>query len=77
MNTLTDSKEPPKRKPTMVELSYVLDSLVASKAVIIEMVVNPKKFPTSRKVMLNLEASEVERVLGEVGGMNWRNALGM
>lgn len=29
-----------------------------------------------RKVILNLEQAEVERVLGDVGGILWRNALG-
>ena len=29
-----------------------------------------------RKVILNLEQAEVERVLGDVGGPLWQNALG-
>ncbi|GJJ08352.1 hypothetical protein Clacol_002563 [Clathrus columnatus] len=77
MNTLTDLRDAPMRKPSALELSLVLDSLVASRAVILDIAVNPKKPPSGRKVMLNLEAGEVERVLSEVGGTNWRNALGM
>lgn len=77
MNTLTDSGDPPKRRPTVTDLSYVLDSLVASRAVVVEMGLNLKKSPVSRKVMLNLEIGEVERVLSEVGGISWRNALGV
>jgi origin recognition complex subunit 1 len=29
----------------------------------------------ARRVALNLEQAEVERVLGEVGGQQWRNML--
>jgi len=28
-------------------------------------------------VMLNLEQTEIERVLGEMGGQRWKNALGV
>lgn len=31
---------------------------------------------SERKVILNLEQAEVERVLGDVGGPLWRSALG-
>lgn len=34
-----------------------------------------KKGPDERRVVLNLEHAEVERVLGEVGGIKWKNAL--
>ena len=30
-----------------------------------------------RKVVLNLEQIEVERVLSEIGGQMWKNALGV
>jgi len=29
----------------------------------------------ARRIMLNLEQAEVERILGEVGGQQWRNIL--
>jgi len=38
-------------------------------------VVAARKNEDDRRVLLNLEQGEVERVLGEVGGSNWRNAL--
>jgi origin recognition complex subunit 1 len=34
-----------------------------------------RKDEDDRRVLLNLEQGEVERVLGEVGGSNWKNAL--
>lgn len=34
-----------------------------------------KKSIDERKVILNLEQGEMERVLSEVGGQRWRNAL--
>lgn len=64
------------RKPTPAELRIVLDSLVASRALLIEdgpAVV--RKPEGDRLVIMNLEISEVERVLGEVGGTKWKNAL--
>lgn len=30
-----------------------------------------------RRIMLNVEQSEVQRVLSEMGGQTWRNALGL
>lgn len=30
-----------------------------------------------RKVVLNLEQLEVERILSEIGGQMWKNALGI
>jgi origin recognition complex subunit 1 len=36
-----------------------------------------RKDENERRVILNLEQAEVERVLGEVGGLRWKNALGM
>ena len=34
-----------------------------------------KKPPCERRVMMNLEMGEVERALGELGGMAWKRAL--
>ncbi|KAK2459901.1 hypothetical protein APHAL10511_008101 [Amanita phalloides] len=72
MNVLpsgTDSS----RKPTMTELGMVLDSLVATRAMLIEE--TSRKPGGDRKVLLNLEQSEVERVLSEMGGTAWKNVL--
>jgi origin recognition complex subunit 1 len=75
MNVLTSSDDP-SRKPTPNELSLVLDSLVASRAMLIEDGVAVSRKPEGeRRVLLNLESSEVERVLGEVGGQRWKNVL--
>ncbi|KAH8092620.1 P-loop containing nucleoside triphosphate hydrolase protein [Cristinia sonorae] len=64
------------RKPTSGELSLVLEALVASRAMLCEEgAVVLKKGEDERRVVLNLEHGEVERVLGEVGGVKWRNAL--
>ncbi|KAG2154009.1 P-loop containing nucleoside triphosphate hydrolase protein [Suillus clintonianus] len=72
------SEGDPSRKPTPEELGLVLDSLVASRAMIVEDGVNAvRKPPRDRKVILNLEQTEVERVLSEVGGRSWATALGV
>ncbi|KAF9227182.1 P-loop containing nucleoside triphosphate hydrolase protein [Gyrodon lividus] len=64
------------RKPTLGELTFVLDSLLASRAMLMEDGFTAARKPVSeRKVILNLEQAEVERVLGDVGGSLWRNAL--
>jgi origin recognition complex subunit 1 len=64
------------RRPTTGELGYVLDSLLASRALLIEDgTASNRKGEAERRVMLNLEQGEVEHVLGEVGGQPWRNAL--
>jgi origin recognition complex subunit 1 len=34
-----------------------------------------RKAEEDRRCVLNLEQAEVERVLGEVGGQRWKNAL--
>lgn len=57
----------------MSELAMVLDSLVATRAMLIED--NSGKPDGERKVLLNLEQSEVERVLSEMGGTAWKNVL--
>jgi len=64
------------RKPTIGELGYVLDSLLASRALLIEDgTASNRKGNWERRIMLNLEQGEVEHVLGEVGGQPWKNAL--
>jgi origin recognition complex subunit 1 len=54
----------------------VLDSLLASRALLIEDgATTARRSEDERKVVLNLEQTEVERALGEVGGTKWKNAL--
>ncbi|KAG5338844.1 hypothetical protein C0989_006009 [Termitomyces sp. Mn162] len=73
---LLPSPSDPTRKPTPAELTIVLDSLVASRALLIEDGPAVLRKPEGdRLVILNLELSEVERVLSEVGGTNWKNVL--
>lgn len=68
----------PTRKPTFAELNGVLDSLIASRAILIEDGGAAQRKPVDeRKVVLNLEQIEVERVLSEIGGQMWKNALGV
>lgn len=75
MNVLTGSSDPT-RKPTATELALVLDSLVASRAMLVEEGATVMRKPEGeKKVLLNLELGEVERVLGEVGGIRWKNVL--
>ncbi|KAF8072242.1 P-loop containing nucleoside triphosphate hydrolase protein [Lyophyllum atratum] len=75
MNVLTGPSDPT-RKPTTSELVLVLDSLVASRAMLVEEGAAILRKPEGdRKVLLNLEQGEVERVLGEVGGPRWKNVL--
>ncbi|OJA08263.1 hypothetical protein AZE42_02066, partial [Rhizopogon vesiculosus] len=60
------SEGDPSRKPTPEELGLVLDSLVASRAMIVEDGLNAIRKPArERRVILNLEQVEVERVLSE------------
>ena len=72
-----DDRDPaPERRPTTDELTLVLESLLASHALIAEDGAAVARKPEGeRRVALNLEYAEVERVLGEVGGRPWRNAL--
>jgi origin recognition complex subunit 1 len=66
----------PTRKPTNGELLIVLDSLVASRAILLEDgVIVSRKPEGERRVLLNLDQGEVERVLGEAGGQRWKNVL--
>ena len=54
--------------PAPRELEGVLDALLAARVVLSEA-------RGARRIVLNLEPAEVERVLGEVGGQQWRNML--
>ncbi|KAF8263656.1 P-loop containing nucleoside triphosphate hydrolase protein [Lactarius quietus] len=54
--------------PAPRELEGVLDALLAARVVLSEA-------RGARRIVLNLESAEVERVLGEVGGQQWRNML--
>ncbi|KAF7965963.1 hypothetical protein HWV62_40726 [Athelia sp. TMB] len=75
MNNLPNDDDP-KRKPSAADLDMVLESLAASRAMLIEEgVTASRKAEGDRKVILNLEQGEVERVLSDVGGMKWKNAL--
>ena len=66
------------RKPSIVELRRVLDSLLASHAVLFEdSNGHSRKSENERRILLNIEQGEVERVLGHLGGQRWKNALGV
>nr|VWP01838.1 Uncharacterized protein [Ganoderma boninense] len=74
LNLLAEGE--PGRRPSADELVLVLDALLASHALIAEEGAAVARRPEGeRRVALNLEYAEVERVLGEVGGPKWRNAL--
>lgn len=76
VKVLEDPNVPALREPTPNELALVRDSLVASRALIVEGgAAALRKAEGERKVVLNLEQGEVERVLGDVGGEKWRNIL--
>ncbi|KAJ2916784.1 hypothetical protein MD484_g3647, partial [Candolleomyces efflorescens] len=65
------------RKPSVAELTMVLDSLVASRAILLEDGATVARKPTGeRRLLLNIDQIEVERVLSDVGGQAWKNALG-
>ncbi|KAF8323765.1 P-loop containing nucleoside triphosphate hydrolase protein [Clavulina sp. PMI_390] len=64
------------RRPSYGELLIVLDSLTATRAILIEDV-RRGVADGERKMMLNLEEAEVLRVLGETGGPKWRSFLGI
>lgn len=58
------------------ELSMVLDSLLACRAVLCEDgAIMSRKPEEEKRIMLNLEHTEVERVLAEVGGTKWKSVL--
>jgi origin recognition complex subunit 1 len=71
MNVLSSPSDSA-HKPTATELVLVLDSLLASRAMLMEDAT--RKAEGERRVVLNLEMGEVERVLGEVG-TRWKNVL--
>ncbi|KAF9484856.1 P-loop containing nucleoside triphosphate hydrolase protein [Pholiota conissans] len=76
MDTLP-SEDDPRRKPTPAELGMVLDSLAASRAVVVENnAAVARKHPDEKRMFLNIEQGEVEKVLGDVGGVKWKNVLG-
>jgi origin recognition complex subunit 1 len=68
------SGEDSARTPTGTELALVLESLLASRALLAEDAA-VRKGECERRVVLNLEMGEVERVLGEVGGARWKSVL--
>lgn len=75
INILT-SEEDPTRKPTPAELRMVLDSLVASRAVVLEDGLAVARKPEGeRRMLLNIEQGEVEKTLSDIGGTRWRNVL--
>jgi len=75
MNVLT-SENDPMRKPTPAELVMILDSLVSSRAVVVEDGAAVSRKPEGeRRLLLNVEQGEVEKVLSDVGGTRWRNVL--
>ncbi|KAL5526336.1 ORC1 [Sanghuangporus sanghuang] len=68
------------RKPSPAELRCILDSLLASHAVLIEDASGAaaaRRPEGERRLILNIEQIEVQRVLSEIGGQVWKNALGM
>ncbi|KAJ3775395.1 P-loop containing nucleoside triphosphate hydrolase protein [Lentinula raphanica] len=66
----------PTRKPSVNELRVILESLVASRAMIVEDgTVAMRKAESERKVILNLDQSEVENALFEINE-NWKSRLG-
>ena len=66
----------PTRKPTDAEYAIILDSLVASRAVVLEEgALVMRKGDAERRMLLNLEQGEVERALSDIGGDRWRNVL--
>ncbi|KAF7305918.1 Origin recognition complex subunit 1 [Mycena chlorophos] len=76
VNAFEDPDAPRLMVLTRNEIGMVLESLVASQAVLVESgAAALRKAAGERKVVLNLEQGEVERVLGEVGGDRWRNIL--
>ncbi|KDQ24298.1 hypothetical protein PLEOSDRAFT_62188 [Pleurotus ostreatus PC15] len=81
--SILPAHDEPKNKPSAYDLTLILDSLASSHALIVE---NPsggakgrgggKIGEEERRVMLNLEQVEVQRVLGDVGGAVWKTVLG-
>ncbi|KAF8802447.1 P-loop containing nucleoside triphosphate hydrolase protein [Phlegmacium glaucopus] len=70
------SEDDPTRRPTPAELLLVLDSLVSSRAVVVEEgVIVARKPDGERRLLLNIELNEVRRVLSDIGGQRWKNLL--
>ncbi|EJD07069.1 P-loop containing nucleoside triphosphate hydrolase protein [Fomitiporia mediterranea MF3/22] len=70
----------PTRKPSPTELRCILDGLLASHAVLIEDgsgAAAARRADGDRRIILNIEQTEVQRVLSEMGGQMWKNALGL
>lgn len=68
------------RKPSSAELRCILDSLLASYAVLIEDASGAaasRRPESERRIILNIEQIEVQRVLSEMGGQMWKNVLGV
>ncbi|KAL5486260.1 ORC1 [Sanghuangporus weigelae] len=68
------------RKPSSAELRCILDNLLASHAVLIEDASGAaaaRRPEGERRLILNIEQIEVQRVLSEIGGQVWKNALGV
>ncbi|TFK49740.1 P-loop containing nucleoside triphosphate hydrolase protein [Heliocybe sulcata] len=64
------------RKPGRDELGLVLESLLATRVLLMEDGAGAARKPEDeRRLVLNMEVTEVERVLGDVGGDRWKNAL--
>ncbi|KAL4262528.1 ORC1 family protein [Pleurotus pulmonarius] len=83
-SSILPAHDEPKNKPSAYDLTLILDSLASSHALIVE---NPsggakgrgggKVGEEERRVMLNLEQVEVQRVLADVGGAVWKTVLGL
>ncbi|THV01003.1 P-loop containing nucleoside triphosphate hydrolase protein [Dendrothele bispora CBS 962.96] len=72
------SSTDPTRRLSESELIFVLDSLVASRAVLLEDgAAVHRRDPGEKRVLLNLEQAEVERVLSDTGGLTWKTLLGV
>jgi len=70
------SENDPTRRPTSAELLLVLDSLVSSRAIVVEEGALVSRKPDGeRRLLLNIELSEVRRVLSDIGGQRWKNLL--
>ena len=54
-----------------------MDSLVSSRAIMMEegAALVPRKPDGERRLFLNIELSEVRRVLSDIGGQRWKNLL--
>ena len=54
----------------------MLDSLVSPRAVVVEEgVLVARKPGDERRLLLNIELSEIRRVLSDIGGQRWKNLV--